>query len=173
MIASQHNFPLDIPFTEIGIGLVTRMLSHPGFYSLIAERDGSIVGSLFLDERGPIAAVDPLTVDPSSQNQVIGRRLMLAALERVAERRFAGLRLCNPPITVVPCAYTQSSALSLALHYPARNYSDAPWPYRRLGIEPASRQPHLHRPGNLGSTDHRRGARRESIEEKIRNLHLF
>jgi hypothetical protein len=32
------------------------MLSLPGFYSLIAERDGSIVGSLFLDERGPIAA---------------------------------------------------------------------------------------------------------------------
>ena len=30
-IASQHNFPLDIPSAEIGIGLVTRMLSHPGF----------------------------------------------------------------------------------------------------------------------------------------------
>jgi GNAT superfamily N-acetyltransferase len=35
----------------------------------------------------------PLTVDPSSQNQAIGCRLMLAALELVAERRFAGLRL--------------------------------------------------------------------------------
>jgi predicted N-acetyltransferase YhbS len=92
-IASQHNFPLDIPSAEIGIGLVTRMLSHPGFYSLIAEMDGTVVGSLFLDERGPIAAVDPLTVDPARQNQAIGRRLMLAALERVAERRFAGLRL--------------------------------------------------------------------------------
>jgi predicted N-acetyltransferase YhbS len=92
-IASQHNFPLDIPSAEIGIGLVTRMLSHPGFYSLIAEMDGTVVGSLFLDERGPIAAVDPLTVDPAMQNQAIGRRLVLAALERVAERRFAGLRL--------------------------------------------------------------------------------
>ena len=92
-IASQHNFPLDIPSAEIGIGLVTRMPSHPGFYSLIAEMDGTVVGSLFLDERGPIAAVDPLTVDPAMQNQAIGRRLMLAALERVAERRFAGLRL--------------------------------------------------------------------------------
>ena len=56
-IARQHNFPLDIPSAEIGIGLVTRMLSHPGFHSLIAEQDGNIVGSLFLDERGPIAAV--------------------------------------------------------------------------------------------------------------------
>ena len=64
------------------------MLSHPGFYSLIAEMDGTVVGSLFLDESGPIAAVDP-----AMQNQAIGRRLMLAALERVAERRHAGLRL--------------------------------------------------------------------------------
>ena len=45
---------------------MTRMLSHPGFYSLIAEMDGTVVGSLFLDERGPIAAVDPLTVDPGN-----------------------------------------------------------------------------------------------------------
>ena len=33
-IASQRNFPLDIPSAGIDIGLVTRMLSHPGFYSL-------------------------------------------------------------------------------------------------------------------------------------------
>jgi hypothetical protein len=63
-IASQRNFPLNIPFREIGIGLVTRMLSHPGFYSLIAERDGSIVGSLFFDERGPIPAIDPSPSTP-------------------------------------------------------------------------------------------------------------
>ena len=92
-IASRHNFPLDIPSAEIGTGIVKRMLPHPGFYSLIAERDGNIVGSLFLDERGSIAAVSPLTIDPAAQNQTIGRRLMLAALERVAERRFAGVRL--------------------------------------------------------------------------------
>jgi GNAT superfamily N-acetyltransferase len=94
-IASGHNFPLDIPSAEIGIGMVQRMLPHPGFYSLIAERDGNIVGSLFLDERGSIAAVSPLTIDPAAQNQTIGRRLMLAALERAAERRFAGVRLAQ------------------------------------------------------------------------------
>jgi GNAT superfamily N-acetyltransferase len=92
-IASQHNFPLDIPSAEIGIGMTTRMLSHPGFYSVIAEKDGKIVGSLILDERGPIAAVSPLTIDPGAQNQSVGRRLMHAALERAAERRFAGIRL--------------------------------------------------------------------------------
>ncbi|HKM73556.1 MAG TPA: GNAT family N-acetyltransferase [Stellaceae bacterium] len=92
-IASRHNFPLDIPSADIGIGLVTKMLSHPGFYSLIAEKDGTVVGSLFLDERGSIAAVSPLTISPATQNQTIGRRLMLAALERTVERRFAGVRL--------------------------------------------------------------------------------
>ena len=72
-IASQHNFPLDIPSAEIGIGMVKRMLSHPGFYPVTAETDGSVVGSLFLDERGPIAAVSPLTIDPAAQNQSLGR----------------------------------------------------------------------------------------------------
>jgi hypothetical protein len=69
------------------------MLSHPGFFGLVAEKDGDIAGSLFLDERGPIAAVDPLTVDPASQNQSVGRQLMLAALERTAQRGCAGIRL--------------------------------------------------------------------------------
>jgi hypothetical protein len=69
------------------------MLSNPGFHPVVAENDGKIVGSIFIDERGPIAAIDPLTVDPASKNQAIGRRLMLAALERAAERGCAGVRL--------------------------------------------------------------------------------
>jgi predicted N-acetyltransferase YhbS len=92
-ISSQHNFPWDVPSAEVGTSLVTRMLSHPGFFGLVAEKDGDIVGSLFLDERGPIAAVDPLTVAPGSQNRSVGRQLMLAALERTAQRRCAGIRL--------------------------------------------------------------------------------
>jgi hypothetical protein len=36
---------------------------------LLADRRGTVVGIHFLDERGPIAAVDPLTVDPAMQNQ--------------------------------------------------------------------------------------------------------
>jgi predicted N-acetyltransferase YhbS len=92
-IAGQHNFPLDIPSAEIGIGLVKRRLSHPGYYSLIAEKDGDVVGSLFLDERGSIAAISPLTIDPAAQNHGVGRALMLKALERVVDRGFAGVRL--------------------------------------------------------------------------------
>ncbi len=92
-ISSQHNFPWDFPSPEIATGLLTRLLSNPGFYSVVAEKDRSIVGSNFLDERGAIAGIGPITVDPASQNQTIGRRLMLAVMERAGERRFAGVRL--------------------------------------------------------------------------------
>ena len=69
------------------------LLSHPNFYSVVAERDGKIVGSNFLDERGPIAGVGPITVDPAEQNQTIGRSLMLAVLERARARRAPSVRL--------------------------------------------------------------------------------
>jgi predicted N-acetyltransferase YhbS len=92
-ISSQHNFPWDFPSAEIAAGLMKTLLSHPGFYSVVAEKDGAIVGSNFVDERGAIAGIGPITVDPAVQNQSIGRRLMLAVIEREAGRRAAGVRL--------------------------------------------------------------------------------
>jgi predicted N-acetyltransferase YhbS len=92
-ISSEHNFPWDLPSAEIGIGLMRGLLSNPGFYSVIAELDGKIIGSNFLDERNAIAGIGPITVDPVVQNQSIGRRLMRAVLDRVVERQAAGVRL--------------------------------------------------------------------------------
>jgi len=69
------------------------LLSHPHFFSIVAERDGNIVGRNFLDERSPIAGIGPITVDPDVQNRRIGRRLMESALDRVRERGYAGVRL--------------------------------------------------------------------------------
>jgi GNAT superfamily N-acetyltransferase len=85
-IDDEHNFPWDFPSAEVATGLLTMMLSNPGFYSVVAEQEGNIVGSNFLDERGPIAGVGPITVDPASQNQTIGRRLMSAVLDRTSGR---------------------------------------------------------------------------------------
>lgn len=92
-ISSQHNFPWDFPSRDIAVGLMKTLLPHDGFYSVVAEQDGVIVGSNFVDERGVIAGIGPITVAPTVQNQSIGRRLMLAMLEREAERRAAGVRL--------------------------------------------------------------------------------
>lgn len=92
-ISSQHNFPWDFPSIEIATGVVSMMLSNPGFYSVIAEIDGRVVGSNFLDERNPIAGIGPITVDPAMQNLTVGRQLMSAVMERAAQRKFAGVRL--------------------------------------------------------------------------------
>jgi hypothetical protein len=42
-IAKAHNFTPDFPSDEIAIGLMKSLLSHPGFYSVVAELDGRIV----------------------------------------------------------------------------------------------------------------------------------
>jgi predicted N-acetyltransferase YhbS len=92
-VAEQHNFPPDFPSPEVATSLLTGLLSHPGFFSVVAEVEGRIVGSNFLDERSTIAGLGPITVDPAVQNRAIGRRLMQNALDRVKERRFPGVRL--------------------------------------------------------------------------------
>jgi GNAT superfamily N-acetyltransferase len=89
-IDDEHNFPWDFPSAEVATGLLTMMLSNPGFYSVVVEKEGNVVGSNFLDERGPIAGVGPITVHPAAQNQTIGRRLMGAVLDRASERHAAG-----------------------------------------------------------------------------------
>ena len=92
-ISAQHNFPCDIPSAEAAVELLSALLSHPGFFSMVAEIDGEVVGSNFLDERSPIAGLGPITVSPRTQNKGVGRQLMQAALDRVRERSHPGVRL--------------------------------------------------------------------------------
>src|SRR5215472_3287158 len=92
-ISSEHNFPWDFPSAEVATGLTTMLLSNPGFYCVVAESGGKIVGSNFMDERNPISGIGPITVDPEFQNHTVGRKLMLDAMERSARRKFAGVRL--------------------------------------------------------------------------------
>ena len=92
-IAEQHNFPPDFPSVEVAAELVTMLLSHRCFYSVVAELDGKIVGCNFLDERSAIAGIGPASVDPPVMNGAIGRELMQAVMNRAAERQFPGVRL--------------------------------------------------------------------------------
>jgi hypothetical protein len=78
---------------DIATDLMTMLLSHPRFFCVVAELDGAVVGSNFLDERSPVAGLGPITVDPKVQNRRIGRSLMQAALDRATERGFPGVRL--------------------------------------------------------------------------------
>jgi predicted N-acetyltransferase YhbS len=92
-IAGRHGFPPDFPSVEIATALLSELIAHPGFFSVVAEQDGRIAGSNFLDERSLIFGVGPVTVDPEVQDRQIGRALMRAVLERSAERHAPGVRL--------------------------------------------------------------------------------
>jgi GNAT superfamily N-acetyltransferase len=81
-IHDQHRFPRDFPALEAATGLMSMWVPHPAVWGIVAEVDGRIVGSNFLDERDPIRGVGPITVDPEGQNSGVGRKLMEAVLER-------------------------------------------------------------------------------------------
>jgi len=92
-ISSQHNFPADLPSPEAAISNLAAMFSHPGFWGVVAEIDGQIVGSNLLDERTPVAGVGPITVDPVGQNSGVGRQLMRAVMDRAQQQNFQAVRL--------------------------------------------------------------------------------
>ncbi len=115
-ISEAHGFPPDFPATEVAIGLLTWMLAHPEFYSVVAEIDGRIVGSNFLDERNTIAGVGPITVDPTVQNRAIGRRLMDAVHARAREKNLPGVRLIQAGF------HTRSLSLYAKLGYDVREH---------------------------------------------------
>jgi GNAT superfamily N-acetyltransferase len=92
-ISTAHNFAPDLPAVEAGIGVLSSLFSTPGFYCVVAEVDGRIVGSNCLDERAIVHGLGPITVDPSAQNLGVGRKLMHAVLERSKQRGAAGVRL--------------------------------------------------------------------------------
>jgi GNAT superfamily N-acetyltransferase len=92
-INAAHNFPSDVPVPEAAIGIISGCFSTPGFFNIVAEISGRILGSNCLDERSIIHGIGPITVDPDTQNKGVGRKLMEAALERSRQRGAAGVRL--------------------------------------------------------------------------------
>jgi predicted N-acetyltransferase YhbS len=92
-LAREHNFPPDFPSPDVAVGMLSMMINHPGFYSVVAEVNGNVMGSNFLDERSLIFGVGPVTVDPADQNRGVGRALMQDVMRRAAERGAPGVRL--------------------------------------------------------------------------------
>ena len=90
-VHDYHQFPRDFPTLEAAVQLTSSFIAHPKIWGVVAETQGRIVGCNFLDERGSITGVGPITVDPTAQGHGVGRRLMEAILERGAGAR--GIRL--------------------------------------------------------------------------------
>lgn len=92
-LATAHSFLPDFPNVEVAVGLMSTLLGSEQHYGVIAEIDGRVAGSNFLDERGAIAGVGPITIDPKSQNQGLGARLMREVMARSEKNGSAGVRL--------------------------------------------------------------------------------
>jgi GNAT superfamily N-acetyltransferase len=113
-INTAHGFPCDLPGPEVAAGLISMMFLSPGFYCVVAEVDGRVVGSNVLDERSTIRGVGPITIDPIAQNLGVGRKLMQAVIDRANERGAAGTRL------VQAAFHTRSFSLYTSLGFDVR-----------------------------------------------------
>jgi len=90
-ISERHNFRPDFPNAQLGIDLMRMLVDSPHSFSVVAERDGEVIGSNHLMEYDAIRAVGPITVDLAAQAKGAGRMLMEAVIER--GKGSAGIRL--------------------------------------------------------------------------------
>src|SRR5215213_6003607 len=81
-ISERHNFRPDFTSAQAGIDLMRMLVDSPHSFSVVAERDGEVIGSNHLVEYDEIRAVGPITVDPAAQAKSAGRMLMAAVIER-------------------------------------------------------------------------------------------
>lgn len=81
-IHDHHRLQRDFPSLEAAVGMMSSWVPHPQVWGVVAEAEGKIIGSNFLDERDSIRGVGPITIDPATQNSGIGRKLMEAVIER-------------------------------------------------------------------------------------------
>lgn len=134
-IARRHAFPIEPGSPEFTASHANRMLSLDGIVSVVAEREGAVVGAAFADARGPVVGIGPVSVDPAGQDAGIGRRLMEALLDRT--RGSAGARL------VQTAYHVRSLALYAKLGFVVReplSVLQGPAPQRSMpgfGVRPA------------------------------------
>jgi predicted N-acetyltransferase YhbS len=123
-IAEAHNFPPDFPNPDIVAGMMTHLTRHSAVYGVVAELDGRLAGSNFLDERGAILGLGPITVDPAAQNGGIGAALMRHMLDRAGRNHAPGVRLVQAGYhTRSLCLYTK---LGFAVREPLANMQGPP-----------------------------------------------
>jgi GNAT superfamily N-acetyltransferase len=147
-IADRHRFARDFPTLESAAALTEAFIAHPSIWGVVAVSDGRVVGSNFLDERGPVRGVGPITVDPAAQGRGVGRLLMEAVLARGADAR--GIRLLQDSFNTLSLALYAS--LGFEVEEPvalmAGTPRTAPFPgveVRRLRHEDLAASDELHR----------------------------
>jgi len=129
-IAGLHGFPPEISSLKEATALTSQLIENPGFFGVVAELEGTVIGSNFLDERSTMRGVGPVSVEPALQDRQIGRALMTAVIERSAARGAPGVRLVQSAYHTrsmslytklgfdirEPLAVVQGTPLALTLH---------------------------------------------------------
>jgi N-acetylglutamate synthase-like GNAT family acetyltransferase len=97
------------------------LLGNPNSWGVLAERQGKILGSVFLHEfpPSPVAVIGPLTVHPTAEGGGIGRKLMNAAVIQAHKRNHDQIRLVQSPshirsfVLYTKCGFTLREPLFL------------------------------------------------------------
>ena len=92
-VCARHGFPPDFPSAEAASGLMSMLLGHPRFYSVVAEQTAASSAATSSTSGRTIHGVGPITVDPAGQNRGVGARLMQDVIDRVGPAEAAGVRL--------------------------------------------------------------------------------
>ncbi len=130
-VHDRHRFPRDFPTLDVARELVAAFSTHPSIWGVVAESDGRVVGSNFLDERGPVRGVGPITVDPDAQAAGVGRLLMEAVIERGA--RGDGIRLLQDSFNTASLALY--SSLGFRVEEPVALIAGTPSVRPRRGVD--------------------------------------
>lgn len=119
-ISSAHGYPSEQPSIEFAVEMIKTLLANPNSWGVLAERDSQILGSIFLHvfPPSPVAAIGPLTVEPSAEGGV-GRALMEASLMEARKRGYEQVRLVQSPshsrsfVLYTKCGFTLREPLFL------------------------------------------------------------
>ena len=127
-ISSAHGYPSEQPSEEFAIGLIRQLLSNPNSWGVLAERQGKVLGSIFLHKfpPSPVAVIGPLTVHPSAEGGGVGRILMDAAITQARKQNHDQIRLVQSPshirsfVLYTKCGFTLHEPLFLMQGQPLR-----------------------------------------------------
>ncbi|HJU35126.1 MAG TPA: GNAT family N-acetyltransferase [Nitrososphaera sp.] len=144
-ISSAHGYPSEQPSIEFAVGMIKTLLANPYSWGTLAEQEGRILGSIFLHTfpPSPIAAIGPLTVDPSAEGGV-GRALMQAALKEAYKRDYDQVRLVQSPshlrsfVLYTKCGFNLREPLFLMHGNPAPSTLEKKYDVRAAGSEDLS-----------------------------------
>lgn len=84
-IDKRHHFSSYFTDLDHARMVAQNLITGDNIYGLVAEADGRIVGSAFMNETRPTRAVGPVSIHPNFQNRGIGRKLMDMLLNRASD----------------------------------------------------------------------------------------